>query len=165
MQRKRAVCKSKVEVVLVESFDQQINQTTDKVITNLPARFRANGLPYSVEFELNKDAEIINLKIFCATGLESHTKLPLDWLRSQAIIEASHIFSCSQKLKGEALYKQIGQIYSISPYGSKHKLITQAFERSKAWSHKHTAIGAKEYPQYFKRYQKHQKTKEKEKTK
>jgi len=66
---------------------------------------------------------------------------------------------------GEDLYKQIGYLYSTLPHGSKHKLIMQAFGRSLAWAHKHTAIGAKEYPQYFKGYKQKPKQKKGKKTK
>ncbi len=53
---------------------------------------------------------------------------------------------------GKDLYKQIGELYSTLPYGTKYKLIAQAFGRTHAWAYKHTAIGAKKYPQFFKGY-------------
>jgi len=53
---------------------------------------------------------------------------------------------------GKDLYKQIGDLYSTLPYGTKYKLIAQAFGRTLPWAYKHTAIGAKEYPQFFKGY-------------
>lgn len=53
---------------------------------------------------------------------------------------------------GKDLYKQIGELYSTLPYGTKYKLIAQAFGRTVPWAYKHTAIGAKKYPQFFKGY-------------
>ena len=53
---------------------------------------------------------------------------------------------------GKDLYKQIGDLYSTLPYGTKYKLIAQAFGRTLPWAYKHTAIGAKQYPQFFKGY-------------
>ena len=53
---------------------------------------------------------------------------------------------------GKDLYEQIGHLYSTSKYGTKYKLIAQAFGRTQAWAYKHTAIGAKKYPQFFKGY-------------
>jgi len=53
---------------------------------------------------------------------------------------------------GADLYKQIGDIYSKTPYGSKYKAIARAFGRGLPWAYKHTAIGAKEYPQFFRGY-------------
>ena len=53
---------------------------------------------------------------------------------------------------GKDLYKQIGDLYSTLPYGTKYKLIAQAFGRTLPWAYKHTAIGAKKYPQFFKGY-------------
>ena len=53
---------------------------------------------------------------------------------------------------GKDLYKQIGELYSTLPYGTKYKLIAQAFGRTLPWAYKHTAIGAKKYPQFFKGY-------------
>jgi hypothetical protein len=61
---------------------------------------------------------------------------------------------------GKDLYKQIGELYSTLPYGTKYKLIAQAFGRTLPWAYKHTAIGAKKYPQFFKGY-KQQTTKKK----
>ena len=55
---------------------------------------------------------------------------------------------------GKDLYKQIGELYSTLPYGTKYKLIAQAFGQTLPWAYKHTAIGAKEYPQFFKGYKK-----------
>ena len=65
MPQERLIGNSEVQVVLVESFDHKVNEITDKVISTLPATFRANGLPYLVEFKLDKDAEITNLKVYC----------------------------------------------------------------------------------------------------
>lgn len=66
---------------------------------------------------------------------------------------------------GKDLYKQIGDLYSTLPYGTKYKLIAQAFGRTLPWAYKHTAIGAKEYPQFFKNYKtkatKHKRSKRK----
>lgn len=53
---------------------------------------------------------------------------------------------------GKDLYKQIGELYSTLPYGTKYKEIAKAFGRTHAWAYKHTAIGAKKYPQFFKGY-------------
>lgn len=53
---------------------------------------------------------------------------------------------------GKDLYEQIGHLYSTLPYGTKYKHIAQAFGRTKAWAYKHTAIGAEQYPQFFKGY-------------
>lgn len=53
---------------------------------------------------------------------------------------------------GKNLYEQIGHLYSTLPYGTKYKLIAQAFGRTLPWAYKHTAIGAKKYPQFFKGY-------------
>ena len=150
MPQERLIGESQVQVVLVESFDHKVNAITDKVISTLPARFRANGLPYLVEFELSKDAEITNLKINCATGIENKTKLPIDRLRSLAIMEATCVVPCFEKLKNEALYKRIGQIYSNTPYGAKYALVAEHFGLSIPWAYKHTAIGKQKYPQYFK---------------
>jgi hypothetical protein len=150
MTQERLIGKNKVQVVLVESFDHKVNDTTDKVITTLPARFRANGLPYLIEFELNKNAEITNLKMNCASGIKNKTKVPFDRLRSLAIIEATHIVPCFDKLQGASLYQRIGQIYDNTIHGSKHALIAQHFGLSIAWAHKHTAIGKQNYPKYFK---------------
>ena len=61
---------------------------------------------------------------------------------------------------GKDLYKQVGELYSTLEYGSKHKKIAEAFGRTHAWAYKHTAIGAKKYPQFFKGYKK-QTTKQK----
>lgn len=55
---------------------------------------------------------------------------------------------------GKDLYKQIGELYSTLPYGTKYKLIAQAFGRTLPWAYKHTAIGAKKYPQFFRGYKK-----------
>ncbi len=149
MTQERLIGKNKVQVVLVESFDHEVNAITDKVISTLPARFRANGLPYLVEFVLSKDAKITNLKVNCATGIELKTKLPIDQLRSLAFIEATCVVPCFETLKNEALYRRIGQIFDNAPHGSKHALIAEHFGLSIAWAYKHTAIGRKKYPQYF----------------
>ena len=154
MPQERLIGKSKVQIVLVESFDHQVNKVIDKVITTLPARFRANGFPYLVHFELNKDAQITNLKIDCATGIKNNTKLPIDRLRSLAIMEATRVVPCFKKLEGETLYKRIGQIYSNTPYGAKHALVAEHFGLSIPWAHKHTAIGKQKYPKYFTKYNK-----------
>jgi len=61
---------------------------------------------------------------------------------------------------GKDLYKQIGELYSTLDYGTKYKGIAQAFGRTLPWAYKHTAIGAKKYPQFFKGYKK-QTTKQK----
>ena len=61
---------------------------------------------------------------------------------------------------GKDLYKQIGHLYSTLKYGTKYKGIAQAFGRGLPWAYKHTAIGAKKYPQFFKGY-KQQTTKQK----
>lgn len=61
---------------------------------------------------------------------------------------------------GKDLYEQIGHLYSTLKYGTKYKLIAQAFGRTLPWAYKHTAIGAKKYPQFFKGY-KQQPTKKK----
>lgn len=53
---------------------------------------------------------------------------------------------------GKDLYKQIGELYSTLKYGTKYKGIAQAFGRTLPWAYKHTAIGAKKYPQFFKGY-------------
>jgi hypothetical protein len=53
---------------------------------------------------------------------------------------------------GKDLYKQIGELYSTLDYGTKYKGIAQAFGRTLPWAYKHTAIGAKKYPQFFKGY-------------
>ena len=150
MPQERLIGNSEVQVVLVESFDHKVNAVTDKVISTLPARFRASGLPYLVEFELSKDAEITNLKINCATGIENKTRLPIDRLRSLAVMEATRVVPCFEKLKNEALYRRIGQIYDNTPYGTKHALIAEHFGLGEQWAHKHTAIGKQKYPQYFK---------------
>ena len=66
---------------------------------------------------------------------------------------------------GKDLYKQIGELYSTLEYGTKHKKIAEAFGRTHAWAYKHTAIGAKEYPQFFKGYKKQTTKKKGKKTK
>jgi len=66
---------------------------------------------------------------------------------------------------GKDLYKQIGELYSTLPYGTKYKLIAQAFGRTVPWAYKHTAIGAKKYPQFFKGYKKQTTKKKGRKTK
>lgn len=66
---------------------------------------------------------------------------------------------------GKDLYKQIGELYSTLPYGTKYKLIAQAFGRTLPWAYKHTAIGAKKYPQFFKGYKKQTTKKKGRKTK
>ena len=66
---------------------------------------------------------------------------------------------------GKDLYKQIGELYSTLPYGTKYKLIAQAFGRTLPWAYKHTAIGAKKYPQFFKGYKKQTTKKKGKKTK
>lgn len=53
---------------------------------------------------------------------------------------------------GKDLYEQIGELYSTLKYGTKYKGIAQAFGRTLPWAYKHTAIGAKKYPQFFKGY-------------
>lgn len=53
---------------------------------------------------------------------------------------------------GKDLYEQIGHLYSTLKYGTKYKEIAKAFGRTHAWAYKHTAIGAKKYPQFFKGY-------------
>ena len=142
--------KNRVQVVLVESFDHEVNDVTDKVVKTLPARFRANGLPYRVEFELNENAEITNLKMNCASGLKNATKVPFDRLRSLAVREATQVAYCYEQLKGESLYKRIGEIYDNTIYGCKHLIIAEHFGFTKHWAYKHTAIGKKKYPEYFK---------------
>lgn len=66
---------------------------------------------------------------------------------------------------GKDLYKQIGELYSTLEYGTKHKKIAEAFGRTHAWAYKHTAIGAKKYPQFFKGYKKQTTKKKGRKTK
>ena len=66
---------------------------------------------------------------------------------------------------GKDLYKQIGELYSTLEYGTKNKKIAEAFGRTHAWAYKHTAIGAKEYPQFFKGYKKQTTKKKGRKTK
>ena len=161
MLQERLIGKNKVQVVLVKSFSNKVNEAADKVFTILPARFRANGLPYSVEFELSKDAQITNLKIGCATGIENQTKLPIDRLRSLALMEATKIVPCCEQLKGEDLYNRIGEIYDNTIHGAKHALVAKHFGLSIAWAQKHTAIGKQKYPQYFKSCNKTKQKKEK----
>ena len=149
MPQERLIGQSKVQVVLVESFDHKLNEITDKVITTLPATFRANGLPYLVEFKLDKDAEITNLKVYCKTGLQNQTKLPIDRLRSLAVIEATRVVPSFENLKGDALYKRIGQIYNNVPFGAKQTLVAEHFGLSVQWANKHIAIGKQKYSKYF----------------
>jgi hypothetical protein len=66
---------------------------------------------------------------------------------------------------GKDLYKQIGELYSTLEYGTKYKGIAQAFGRTLPWAYKHTAIGAKKYPQFFKGYKKQTTKKKGKKTK
>ena len=66
---------------------------------------------------------------------------------------------------GRDLYKEIGELYNSLDYGTKYKGIAQAFGRTLPWAYKHTAIGAKEYPQFFKGYKKQTTKKKGKKTK
>ena len=142
MPQERLIGKSKVQIVLVESFDHQVNKVNDNDL-------KEETFLDLVHFELNKDAQITNLKIDCATGIKNNTKLPIDRLRSLAIMEATRVVPCFKKLEGETLYKRIGQIYSNTPYGAKHALVAEHFGLSIPWAHKHTAIGKQKYPKYF----------------
>lgn len=147
MPQERLIGESQVQVVLVESRDHKM--VTDRIITTLPARFRANGLPYLCEFELNEHAVITNLKVCSVNGLQNQTKLPLDRLRSLALIEATRVIPCFEKLQGEALYKRIGQIYDNAPHGAKYSLVAEHFGLSLAWAGKHTAIGKENILNFF----------------
>jgi len=49
-------------------------------------------------------------------------------------------------------YKKIGELWRSAPHGKKHREIATQFGFSEKWAHKHTAIGARKYPQYFKGY-------------
>jgi len=66
---------------------------------------------------------------------------------------------------GADLYKEIGRIYSQAKYGEKYKAIARAFGRTLPWAYKHTARGAKDYPQLFKGYKQKPKRKKGRKTK
>lgn len=163
MPQERLIGESQVQVVLVESRDHKINMVTDRIITTLPARFRANGLPYLCEFELNEHAVMTNLKVYSVNGLQNQTKLPLDRLRSLALIEATQVIPCFEKLEGEALYKRIGQIYNNAPHGAKYSLVAEHFGLSLAWAGKHTAIGKERYPKFFSSCNKTKQTKRRNK--
>lgn len=49
-------------------------------------------------------------------------------------------------------YKKIALIWRSAPHGLKHKEVAKHFGFGEKWAHKHTAIGAKKYPQFFKGY-------------
>ena len=49
-------------------------------------------------------------------------------------------------------YKKIGELWRLAPHGKKHQSIALYFGFSEKWAHKHTAIGADLYPQFFKGY-------------
>jgi len=62
-------------------------------------------------------------------------------------------------------YEQIAFLWRSAPHGLKHKEIAKYFGFSEKWANKHTAIGAKKYPQLFKGYKQKPKRKKGKKTK
>jgi hypothetical protein len=67
---------------------------------------------------------------------------------------------------GKDLYKQIGDLYSTLPITAQNtKKLPRRLVALHAWAYKHTAIGAKKYPQFFKGYKKQTTKKKGKKTK
>ena len=63
------------------------------------------------------------------------------------------LLGAQQKFDGSnADYKKIGELWRTAPHGKKHATIALYFGFGEKWAHKHTAIGAERYPQFFKGY-------------
>ena len=65
----------------------------------------------------------------------------------------NEIVGSKQKFDGSKEdYKKIGELWRLAPHGKKHQSIALYFGFGEKWAHKHTAIGADLYPQFFKGY-------------
>ena len=85
----RLIGKHRVEVKLVK-FEKAREVANGLLVELLPAHFEATGLPYSVNYVVNKKKQItkLDLTLIDKTFDLSKSKLPLGRLRSMALMEA-----------------------------------------------------------------------------
>ena len=86
----RLIGKYRVEVKLVK-FEQAREVANGLLVELLPAHFEATGLPYSVNYVVNKKGQITKLDLTLIDKFFdlSKAKLPLGRLRSMALMEAT----------------------------------------------------------------------------
>jgi hypothetical protein len=172
---------------------KKLKQPVKRIGYWLPGRFKAEGLPYELEFTLDivkpanypktgAEFKITELEIKCSNGF-SNFDIPDLLLRSLAIKASTHLFLCTPigfkkngreyltqvnpikqtetpsetlqdflgQLKGEDLYRRLGEIWRNASHGSIYQDVRSTFGFGDDWANKHIFIGKRKYPQYFKK--------------
>jgi len=184
-----------VPFIVKGDFDPSKVKKKTKFYGNyLPSDFEVFGLPCKIVFRVDKVPnakgknffQITHISFDCPKGVQS-SDTPIDLLRTLAVQASGFVAEAENgwwwvighattpsdteqdfvgaRPTGADLYKEIGRLYSQADYGEKYKAIARAYGRTLPWAYKHTARGAKEYPQLFKGYKQKPKRKKGRKTK
>lgn len=174
---------------------KKLKQPVKRIGYWLPARFKAEGLAYELEFTLgivkpkNYPKQSAEFKITectrkdnCPDGF-SNSDLPIQLLRSLAVKASTFLALCTPvgytkngveyltqinpikqatpssdlmkdflgTLKGEDLYRAIGDFWRNASHGSIYQDIGERFGFGDDWANKHIYIGKTKYPQFFRK--------------
>ena len=172
---------------------KKLKQPVKRIGYWLPARFKAEGLAYELEFTLDivkpvnypktgAQFKITELTIKTPEGF-TNSDMPINLLRSLAVKASTFVALCTPvgytkngaeyltqinpikqatpssdaikdflgTLKGEDLYRAIGEVWRNASHGLIYQDIGERFGYGSDWANKHIHIGKTKYPQFFRK--------------